>query len=55
MVKATTILRPSKEDEEIFASSDQEMKTKAEEWSKNLGKENFLELDVKNMDHTQKF
>ena len=31
-------LGPSEEDEEILATNDQKMDTKAEEWAKKLGK-----------------
>ena len=55
MIKTTITLGPSKENEKILALSDQKMKTKAEEWSKNLDKKSSPKLGVENIDHTQKF
>ena len=55
MVKNTTTLGPSKEDEEILALSDPKIETEAEEWSKSPNKKSSSELGVKNIDHIQKF
>lgn len=53
--KVTSTLGPSEEDEEILATSDQEMDTEAEEWAKGPSEERSLELDLEGIDHTQKF
>lgn len=42
------------EDEKVVAINGQEMDTKAEEWTKEQGKESSLELDFEGIDHTQK-
>lgn len=54
-VKATSALGPSEEDEEILATSDQEMDTEAKEWAKGPGEESSFELEFEGIDHTKKY
>ena len=54
-VKATSALGPSKKDEEILTTSDQEIDTKAKEWAKEPGKKSPFELEFEGINHIKKY